>query len=84
MQSMKVSRILLRTVDIDVVELSVAATKIYIHELSVAFGTGQHDIFLSIKLLHLWSQHFMLTLGATQCHSVHGETRQHGIPGEYL
>ena len=35
-------KIFLRTVDIDVVELSVAATKIDIHELSVAFETGQH------------------------------------------
>ena len=67
---MKVSRILLRTVDIDVVELSVAATKIYIHELSVAFGTGQHLRYIpahqiaaslgpNISCLH-WERHSVI------------------------
>ena len=82
-------KILLRTVDTDVVVLSVAAAaKFDIQELWVAFGTGKnfrympiHEIVASIgpsksqALPIYWMRHSFVIL-------LQGERSQHGILGE--
>ncbi len=84
-------RIMLRTVDTDVVVLAVAAVdEMEIRELWVAFGTAQHlRTYLCTRLLDplvLKSvglcQYSMHILDVTRCpRSLQRERKQHGIPG---